>query len=96
MCTAVFPSSHRSDTLYRRAYIRPGPVKIQYEKKVKCPGVRPHGATESDQTEETCIPSFLAIVSIYAASMHEYQSFDHVLKVRSLTCAIAECPVLGE
>ena len=66
------------------------------KKKVKHPGVRPHGATESDQTEETCIPSFLAIVSIYAASMHEYQSFDHVLKVRSLTCAIAECPVLGE
>ena len=46
--------------------------------------------------EETCIPSFLAIVSIYAAAMHNYQPFDHVLKVRLLTCTIAECPVLSE
>lgn len=28
MRTAVFSSSHSSDTLYRRAYICPGPVKI--------------------------------------------------------------------
>jgi hypothetical protein len=42
-------------------------------------------------------PQFLGYsLHICGFHMHEYQSFDHVLKVRSLTCAIAERPVLGE
>lgn len=41
-------------------------------------------------------PQFLGYSLHICGCRHEYQPFGHDLKIRSLTCAIAECPVLGE
>lgn len=53
-----------------------------------------------DQTDETAIPNFVAMVSMYAAvityATQTRQFLGQVTELCPLTCPIAKCPVLSE